>query len=138
MIFKPLAGLPADSKPPCAGRHELFDSVELEVHFEARALCQTCPVLDACEQQRREVASTAYSTYGPRGTWAGKLYGAPYLNVTRTRVEDDEDRYTQDEARRAAMAYQRGDKSEWALIGRRIYERRNRRAREARKRGEAA
>lgn len=133
MIFKPLSGIPADAEAKCGGRYELFDSVQTEDHFEARALCRQCPVLAACDRLRREVAESAYSTYGPRGTWAGKLYGAPYRPAS-TACDDLEERYTEDEARKAALAYQRGDKSEWALLGRRVYERRNRRRREEQKR----
>lgn len=60
---------------PCDGRQDLFDSVDREMHYVAKAVCETCPLLEACKAYRDET----YREYAGfmRGTWAGRLYGAP-------------------------------------------------------------
>lgn len=54
---------------PCLGLSALFDSVELEDHRQAAALCRTCPLIEACR------ANVPPGSAYPIGTWAGRLYG---------------------------------------------------------------
>ena len=63
------------TRPPCAGRHELFDSTTPEDHAAAAALCAGCPIVDKCRDLLAE-AKTMHGynhLFGPRGTWAGEL-----------------------------------------------------------------
>lgn len=61
---------------PCFEKSALFDSESLDLHAEAKALCNTCPALAACRLNLRDtIAAHGYdASVGPRGTWAGKLY----------------------------------------------------------------
>lgn len=61
----------------CLGRPELFDSTRWTDHVQARAICATCPVIEACRRRLAFAQDQALrSVDGPTGTWAGKLYGA--------------------------------------------------------------
>lgn len=63
---------------PCAGQWELFDSVELEDHIRARAICDKCPLIDACRarlSEARKLAARCGPDTGPVGTWAGQHVG---------------------------------------------------------------
>jgi hypothetical protein len=128
--------------PPCVGLHDLFDATDAWNHAKAAALCATCPLIDACAKRLAEL-QTAASVYGhPEGTWAGRLHLTPASGQARrlaaeSRIERNarqEAAYTDADVRRAHTAYQRGDTSEWALIGHRIYGRRRLRARRAQER----
>lgn len=127
--------------PPRAGRWSLFDSTDIVDHKEAASLCAECPMLTACAQ-RLNGALDAYSMpgYGPQGTWAGKLIGSGRATRDKALMAAQEDGYTEAEARRAHNAYGNGDRSQWAILGHRVYNRLNRRARRllARAREEAA
>ena len=58
-----------ETRPPCAGRPLLFESVAGVDHIQAKAICATCPMsmLAACQRLADE------QTYHD-GTWAGQLY----------------------------------------------------------------
>jgi len=77
--------------PPCHGQHALFDSVVWEHHLQAKALCDACPLIDACRRLLADVqaSNSAGRAGGPRGTWAGQLLGAapgrPRIKVKRPR-----------------------------------------------------
>lgn len=66
---------PTEQPTPCYGRAPLFDSVDMSAHIEAKALCDTCPVLAACETNLQDTIRAHRFDYscGPRGTWAGRL-----------------------------------------------------------------
>lgn len=120
-----------ETAPPCAGEWRLFDSVEYDDHVEARAICADCPLRPACEDHLQAVRSRAQWGAGPRGTWAGRLYGETKIEQRRRHAIEDAS-YTDEEALRAQYAYRRaGDRSAWAEIGMRVYDRRRHRAREA-------
>lgn len=123
-----------DNEVPCAGRWDLFDSTDQADHLEARAMCDACPALTWCRDYARNVAETAPhidTSSAMTGTWAGLLYGRQgHRAGTPGRgkrevlpLNDIEEGMTADEVRRAASAYRRGDRSEWACKGRRIYNR---------------
>lgn len=62
--------------PLCAGRWELFDSINVADHRIAAQFCAVCPMRDACREtmlaaQREKPLPGA--KYGPCGTWAGLL-----------------------------------------------------------------
>ena len=63
------------SYTPCVGQSALFDSTHPDDHVRAKAICETCPILEACLREflacRAEYPiskSTGFS-----GTWAGML-----------------------------------------------------------------
>ena len=59
-------------KPPCADNPALFESDQLVDHYEAKAICETCPLIEWCEEQLRAAMAAKYEPgYGPQGTWAG-------------------------------------------------------------------
>lgn len=62
---------------PCIGQHRLFDSIHAADHAEAKAICDTCPVIDWCREQLEAAREAAASSTGggPVGTWAGELVG---------------------------------------------------------------
>lgn len=130
------------TRTPCAGRHDLFDSTDPEVHALAAQLCAGCPLIDACRQRLADVIATGGYFGRPEGTWAGELIvdhnarnqrrrerrGGGPAKVTRTeRLREEEERYSDAEAHSARCAALRGDTSEWALTGRRVYDRRAKR-----------
>lgn len=121
-----------NARPACEGQHKLFDSVHPAAHAEAKAICATCPVIAACREHRRAVQEAAYSSYGPRGTWAGELFGAPSSKgYTATERIAMEAAYDEADIKRAHRQYNRGDRSDWAVTGHRIYDRNRRRAKTA-------
>lgn len=113
----------------CIGRSALFDSTDLDDHAEAKALCDTCPVVVACERRLADFLATG--KHRPEGTWAGRLFAAP-RNAVRVAAEDAA--YSVEEARRAHAAAASGDTSEWARTGDRVYNRRSYRRRVERQR----
>lgn len=116
---------------PCAGLHDLFDSVHPVDHNRAREVCLSCPLIDACARRLDEVLLAARSGGGPEGTWAGQLVldqGRGTVRhlaaITRTeRLRAEEARYTDLSARQAHAAHSKGDRSEWAITGHRVYDR---------------
>lgn len=111
------------TKPPCAGKWDLFDSTAPADHLQARTLCWRCPMLEECRANLRAATTTAYSrAWGPAGTWAGELVGRDTRHADRIVAEDA--MFDTDEARRAHAAWSGGDGSDWARIGERVYQRR--------------
>lgn len=115
--------------PPCYGQAELFDSVEVADHEEARDICAGCPVKAACADALQD-AKRQYGNGAPDGTWAGVLYKngrqvAVKVKSTRSaRIAAEDAAYTDVEARRAKAAYMRGRKDPWVMAGYRVYKRR--------------
>lgn len=62
-----------DTPPPCHGLSWLFDATDARSHAEARTICSTCPVIDACRANLRATQKAVMPAYGPEGTWAGVL-----------------------------------------------------------------
>lgn len=61
--------------PPCNGESELFDSIDHFDHLAAKAICNTCPLFDACMAHLAVVlASKEHEGNAPEGTWAGQLF----------------------------------------------------------------
>lgn len=117
---------------PCTGKHELFDSRDPEDHHQARKLCASCPMVAECLDRLAAVRHDAHSEkYGPHGTWGGRLVGAWTSSPTRRASEDA--MFTDAEARAAHSSWQRGDRSDRARLGERVYQRRAKRAAYARK-----
>jgi hypothetical protein len=122
------------TRVPCAGKHALFDSTDERDHAEAARFCATCPLIAACRQRLDDMTATAGYYGHPEGTWAGQLMVQPdgvrrLAAVTRSaRIEAEEARYTDADARQAHTAYAAGDKSEWARTGHRVFDRRRKRA----------
>lgn len=112
----------------CVDRPLLFDSTDLNDHTEAKALCDACPIAVACE---RHLADHLAAGGNPEGTWAGHLFHSPH---TAARVAAEDAAYSIEEARRAHAAVARGDTSEWARVGDRVYNRRSHRRRAERQR----
>lgn len=119
--------------PPCAGLFYLFDSTELRDHRRARELCGTCPMIAACRKRLEQAATDTYggSKYGPRGTWAGLLLGGPKTSHQRAQAEDL--MFDEDEARKAHARYAAGERDARTVIGERVYNRRMKRERYARR-----
>lgn len=115
--------------PPCAGRWELFDSIDHADHRRARALCGICPMRATClaELEAATEASHCGIKYGPRGTWAGLLVGLPRMSVQRARAE--EEMFTEADARQAHARYAAGIRDDRTVIGERVYNRRKKRTR---------
>ena len=126
--------LPLITDAPCVGQHELFDSTSVEDHLRARALCRSCPFTQECSQTYRKLYKTAERRAGkdgvPVGTWGGLLRGTgPDGQVTaRMYASWEESMFTLEEARAAHAAYARGDRSDRARIGERVYQRQRARA----------
>ena len=62
----------------CAGRWQLFDSTHTDDHKIAAQFCAACPMRAQCEDillETRRDQMIAGASYGPHGTWAGKLIG---------------------------------------------------------------
>lgn len=122
----------------CEGQGELFDSTDPFMHAVARAVCDRCPIIDEC-RRRRDQAIADYGTgeHGVHGTWAGELVRGPQRDARKDRDPDrwaaEEAAYTDEQAKAARAAYERGDRTAWAVAGNRIYQRRRmRRSRAAR------
>lgn len=64
---------------PCTENPPLFDSVTPWDHREAKSICATCPVVQACILRATAIASehsTDSPHRGPWGTWGGLLWVA--------------------------------------------------------------
>lgn len=122
----------------CEGRWWLFDSTHPGDHLAARAICRTCPIFYDCA-----ITAATLHRAGPNktstleGTWAGQLYGA----TARSRIRAEDDMFTDDDARFAHAAYERTPKEERTrsgvgdrvITGERVYQRRKKRGRDARR-----
>lgn len=111
--------------PPCAGKWLLFDSVDIRDHREAAAICETCPMVDACEQVRLDDIANGGQ---PVGTWAGTLTRPKSWRKKEIRLPEHADiedtMFTDEEARVAELAYRAGARDDRACIGHRVYTRR--------------
>lgn len=61
----------------CYGRDpQLFDSTKHTDHQLAKAICGTCPHVQACLRLALDIAgeTNAHAQRGPDGTWAGLLW----------------------------------------------------------------
>lgn len=75
---KPLTGL-------CEGRWKLFDATNPDLANQARSLCDRCPVLLACREQRDAWLGSSTTARGQvEGTWAGRTYGEAYTSERRS------------------------------------------------------
>ena len=110
----------------CIGLHDLFDAVSIPAHQEARAICDTCPVIAACREHYLKVRKAAGASGAPEGTWAGVRRGTSKLTLlpARDRWAIEEQMFTDDEARLAWNAYCRGERTDRAQIGMRVHQRR--------------
>jgi hypothetical protein len=111
-----------DRPPPCSGRWQLFDSMALTDHLEARALCLTCADFVPCLRLLADVQRHAPAGGGPEGTWAGRLVGVSVRDKVRLAAE--ERMFTDGEARDAHAAWRRGERTSRAEVGERVYQRR--------------
>lgn len=110
----------------------LFDSTSVYDHLEAREYCATCPVIEACEQRRRESRDAKGM---PQGTWAGRLFdskGRPMQTIPRYSVRD----FTPADATRAHSGYNAARASkvkptDWQIVGERAYQNMRNAARKA-------
>jgi hypothetical protein len=64
-----------DTPTPCIGQHALFDSTDPAAHLRAKALCDACPLTEACRLEFYAVRAEypLSKSTGPQGTWAGML-----------------------------------------------------------------
>lgn len=124
--------------PPCAGRSWTFDSTDYGDHLEARKICAECPLAPQCRVDVREEASrrTKGDIPGgcPEGTWGGELWINGRLIPAHKpegaqRRMYEEQLYDEGAALRAHSAFNRGDRTEWAVTGNRVWERRRGRKR---------
>lgn len=115
--------------PPCAGQWELFDSTDPSDHEEAKALCGQCPMIVECGQRLDAARNRAHrgggQTYGPVGTWAGRLMGIPRTTAARMAAEDA--MFTEAELRAAHAAFATGDRRPITKTAERIYQRNRKR-----------
>lgn len=130
-----------DIQPPCAGQWELFDSTDELHHLKAKTLCGECPMIAECSRRLESARNRAFKggtgNYGPRGTWAGKLIGAPRTSEERIAAEDA--MFTDDELKDGHAAWAAGVRDDRTTVAERIYQRKSaRRKYQARKAGEAA
>lgn len=125
--------------PPCTGLHELFESTYDDDHRKARTLCAECPMRAECAATLAEVQADAYSaTYGPAGTWAGRLVGSRAVVRKAETLAAEERMFNDAEARAAHAAFVRGERDDRAVIGERVYQRRMKRVQKAHRAGVAA
>lgn len=122
--------LPSETLHPCYGKSALFDSTEANDHYEARALCATCPMIDACRDLLAKAKKSSVAGGRPIGTWAGELM----RTNPKPRPEDLAEQnaaFTELEARLCHNAFNGGARDEHTVIGNRVYERRARARRKA-------
>lgn len=126
--------------PPCAGLWEVFDSTDEVDHRKAKTLCGECSILTACaarlESARKEAHKGGSGDYGPQGTWAGQLIGAPRASEKRIALEDA--MFTDDEVRAGHSAWVSGVRTERNRIAERVYQRKRSRRRYAKDKTEEA
>lgn len=103
----------------------------------ARLICRTCPLILQCRAYADTHEALEYPAgHVAAGVWGGETVAernarrenkTPHLALDRIALEDQS--WTDGDAARAANAYRSGDRSEWAQEGRRVYQRRWKRAR---------
>lgn len=109
--------------PLCVGRWWLFDSTDSLDHDQAAKLCRACPVRQWCDERAAVLYANRSSGCRPlTGTWAGHLYGAPKQDPGR--LAREEAMFTNDDARMAHTAWNRGERNDRTRIGERVYQRR--------------
>lgn len=117
--------------PPCAGQWELFDSTDELDHIKAKSLCAECPMLADCYQRLETARNRAHrgggKIYGPSGTWAGRLIGAPRTSAERIAAE--ERMFSPDELRAGHAAWAAGVRTDRVIAAERIYQRQRSRRR---------
>jgi len=117
--------------PPCVQRPLVFDP-DKGNPAEAIQICRTCPVTQWCATERDRLVADGYI---PWGIWAGApgvQNGAMDEQTLRRRgmtkaerMAAEEKAFDDDEAYRAYRSYRKkGDRSDWACAGNRVYERR--------------
>jgi hypothetical protein len=117
-------------RTPCHGESASFDSTDQKDHAFAKSLClglrrpdgsqitKPCPMLGPCKKLLDDTLE-AYGKDSVSGTWAGVLV---VPGGHRRAVE--EATYTQEQARRAKAAYDKGVRTPWVVAGHRTYRRR--------------
>lgn len=123
--------------PPCAGLWELFDSTDELDHVKAKTLCGECPMRVECDQRLETARNRAHrgqtrtngSEYGPQGTWAGRLIGAPRTSAERIAAEDK--LFTDEALREGHAAWNVGVRTPMVTMAERIYQRKRSRRRYA-------
>ena len=67
---------PTVLKPLCANRIAMFDSLDPNVSAFARSLCDACPLLTGCREERDDwLGASTTNRAQVTGTWAGRTYG---------------------------------------------------------------
>ena len=67
---------PTVLKPLCANRIAMFDSLDPNVSAYARSLCDACPLLTSCREERDDwLGASTTNRAQVTGTWAGRTYG---------------------------------------------------------------
>jgi hypothetical protein len=99
----------------CEGDWDLFDATDMGSHELAASICRACPLMKDC-------AVSVSAIESPVGTWAARLHGGSSRPSIDPVAEDG--MFTEDEAREAHNAWNRGERTELNKIGRRVYMRR--------------
>lgn len=115
--------------PPCVGKHDLFDSDEITHVRQAMDICATCPMIEACRDRRDNLMADGFTPYGTWAGWNPIVQSADHRvgrggDRDKARMAREDARYSDAEAREAAQAYKRQDRSVWAVVGNRVYQRR--------------
>lgn len=79
-----------NARPACLGHADLFESEELVKHMEAKAICDACPVMAACQKNLEDtIREYGYGPHvGPRGTWAGKFYAPEATRAVKVSAKE--------------------------------------------------
>ncbi|MCW2785215.1 MAG: hypothetical protein JWP74_1732 [Marmoricola sp.] len=124
-----------DTPTPCYGQHDLFDSPDLQDHLAAKAICDTCPLIESCALELAATIAASHNGGRPEGTWAGQhlVSGRVRRSDRRvpSRVAQDDAKYTDAEAKYAYSVYRTGRTDEWARVGSRVWAARLTRAQRA-------
>lgn len=125
-----------DITPPCVGKWVLFDSVFIEDHEQAAALCAECPMVAECKTLLNQARTASHTGGRPSGTWAGQLIGGD-AETRAKRVAEEDARFTPEQALAANRRHSAGARDRETMAGRRVYERTRLRALRARRRDAA-
>lgn len=119
--------------PNCAGKWRLFDSTDPRDHYEAQALCATCPFVTECRATLARARAEAHvpAKYGPAGTWAGQLVG-PGHRIAASRLRAEEEMFTPAELRTFHADFNAGFRSPRTIMAERIYQRIKKRGQQSR------